>query len=250
MKKLMKKKFMITVLSLVLMTSLTVTGTLAFTYSATAVQKENVFTFTAGDLYIAIYETLFGEFTGDTYAYQFDLFDPEGDNVVEKDPMIKNLSPNGEEIFTAMRLVWVWNDGGSGDPVEMSLADYDKYIAPYVTLDDLAENTGGSGDWAADADSYTAAVGATGVYYYKDAVAFNGETGTLFDYFIIDIDENDVRSEIADGDTMTVLQKWNSMGGFTIRIEASAVDKAFYPTPVYTEAIDELFGLFGLSRGI
>ena len=202
MRKYMSKRNVISALALILVAALVVAGTIAL-YTAMD-EKINTFTFTSEGIKISIIE----EDWVPANAVDLKVSAASEDITLLKDPVVKNISANELGVATVMRLTWT---KGDGEP--LSMWDYENYIAPYVSLTDLA-----GANWSVEVDYSSAdADPASRTYSYLNELPYNAATTELFTAVVI-----------SKSTPAAVIEKYVEWGGFQIKIEAAAVDAASF----------------------
>jgi len=227
MAKSKKKRKITSVLSILLVLALVVSGTLAlYTYYTGGVA--NKLSFTSGDgIKIAVEED---KWVADD-ASGLDTADISAGKNIDKNPTFKNISPTLVDVYGALRIAWVKADG-----TLLTQTEFDTYIAPYITLNELDVGAG-STQYTADAGTLASALE---VYYYNSAVAYNASSEPLFTS--VKFKSVDELSGGYDANTYLAAQeKWIEWGGFEIIVEGSAVDTV---SGTATQAQPSLFDLF------
>jgi len=239
----MKKKNLISILSLILVAALAIAGTLAL-FTATDV-RENTFTFTTdGVITIAIEEPAW-DATGETSATNINLV-ANGDQAIDKDPVVRNTTTEGAiDVYTAVRLTWVFGDGTvMSDQQVNDLQAYITFsglniVSDLVSPADWDGLDAGLGTFIADTTTPAPAT-AVSTYFYtggasNGAVAPTVATTELFSG--LTISENLVGTEI--------FRDVVAGGGFNIKIEAAAVDVDSFPLGINDSGTyDALAALF------
>jgi len=233
MAKTHKKRNLTSVLSILLVLALVVSGTLALYTYFTGTPKENTFTFTPGNgIEIAINEPNWVA----TNADGIDLANMLSvQQSIPKDPQFTNISSTTEaSVYGALRITWVKADTKQ----VISQSDFENYILPYIELADLN-----------DGDAYTPAEGTfeapKEVYYYNTEVAYNADPSQASSTPLFTAVNFKTVAELTGGltsdDYVKAQAMWNSWGGFEIIVEGAAVDTSAGTAGTAKSDLDGLF---------